>query len=74
MAENKKLFQCPAGFVELGFSPTGFLTYKVMVNRSVMVINSNRWDEQLDALPAGDRDWILKNQVAVHVDTPLWKE
>ena len=47
IAQNRKLFQCPACFVELGFSPGGHLTYPVMVNKAVMVVCSTRWDEQL---------------------------
>ena len=72
IAQNRKLFQCPSCFVELGFSPTGAMTYSVMVNQAVMVVNSNRWDEQLSLLEKGDRDWILGNAVVVHVDEPLW--
>ena len=72
IAQNRKLFQCPAAFVELGFSPTGAFAYSVMVNKAVMVVCSNRWDEQLQLLDEGDRDWILGNSVIVHVDEPLW--
>ena len=72
IAQNRKLFQCPASFVELGFSPTGNLTYTVMVNKAVMVVCSNRWDEQLADLPRGDRDWIKGNCVVVYVTEPLW--
>ena len=72
IAQNRKLFQCPACFIELGFSPTGFLTYKVMVNKAVMVVNSNRWEAQLGGLAKGDRDWIVGNSVVVDVDEPLW--
>ena len=72
IAQNRKLFQCPACFVELGFSPTGAMTYTVMVNKSVMVVCSNRWEEQLKLLDPGDRDWILGNSVVVKVDEPLW--
>ena len=74
MAGNRKLFQCPASFVELGFSPTAAMTYKVMVNKSVMVINSNRWLEQLDKLDPGDKAWIQGNQVLINVTAPLWRE
>ena len=72
IAQNRKLFQCPACFVDLGFSPTGAMTYSVMVNKAVMVVCSNRWDEQLNLLDKGDRAWILGNSVVVHVDKPLW--
>ena len=72
VAKNRKLFQCPAAFVGLGHSPTGAFGYQVMVNRSVMVINSNRWHEQLQSLPTEDRKWIEGNQVAVEVTAPLW--
>ena len=72
IAQNRKLFQCPACFVELGFSPTGAMTYSVMVNKAVMVVCSNRWDEQLQLLDKGDRDWILGNSVIVHINEPLF--
>ena len=72
IAQNRKLFQCPACFVDLGFSPGGHLTYSVMVNKAVMVVCSNRWHEQLELLSEGDRDWIVGNSVVVPVDEPLW--
>ena len=72
IAQNRKLFQCPACFIELGFSPTAAMTYSVMVNRSVMVVCSNRWDQQLEQLDKWDRDWIVANSVVYRVDAPLW--
>ena len=72
IAQNRKLFQCPAAFVELGFSPGGHLTYPVMVSKAVMVVCTNRWDEQLEMLAPGDRKWIEGNSVVVRVATPLW--
>ena len=72
ISNNRKLFQCPACFVELGFSPGGHLTYSVMVNKAVMVVCSNRWEEQLQKLDEGDRDWIVGNSVVYHVSEPLW--
>ena len=72
ISNNRKLFQCPACFVELGFSPGGHLTYSVMVNKAVMVVCSNRWEEQLQKLDEGDRDWIVGNSVVYHVNEPLW--
>ena len=74
ISENCKLFQCPAAFVKLGFSPTGAMCYTVMFNKSVMVINSNRWHEQLAKLEPGDRDWVEKNQAMIEVTEPLWIE
>ena len=72
IAQNRKLFQCPASFVELGFSPTGNLTYPVMVNKAVMVVCSNRWDEQLAELEKDDRYWITGNSVVVRSEERLW--
>ena len=37
-----------------------------------MVIGSNVWREELEALPADDKAWIVANSVHVFVDTPLW--
>ena len=75
IVENRKLFQCPPCFVNLGYSPTGRDMYKVFVNKCVMAIGSNSWSEQVSALPkASDRKWLTKNAVRIEVSEPMWLE
>jgi hypothetical protein len=71
--QERKLFQCPACWVQLGASPTGSHVYKVWLNDTVMIVGSNTWTEQLQHTPKADADWIEANQVLVKVQKPLWK-
>ena len=71
--DNRKLFQCPAAWIQLGFSPTGRDMYKVWLNEAVMAIGSNSWAEQVDALKCPtDQRWIVKNTLVVHVESQMW--
>ena len=70
--QERKLFQCPACWVQLGASPTGSHVYKVWLNDTVMIVGSNSWTEQLERTPKQDADWIIANQVLVQVKEPLW--
>ena len=72
VSEQRKLFQCPACWVDLGATAGGHLVYKVWLNDVIMVINSNRWSEHLDKLPAVDKAWIEANQVLVKVTESLF--
>jgi hypothetical protein len=71
--QERKLFQCPACWVQLGASPTGAHVYKVWVNDCLMIAGSNTWSQQLQQTPKADADWIEANQVLVKVDRPLWQ-
>ena len=73
VASNRKLFQAPAAWVDLGHSPTGRDVYRVYLADSVLAIASNGWHSQLRALPsAEDRDWLRANSVHVLVTEPLF--
>ena len=72
--ENRKLFQCPPCWIDLGHSATGTLVYKVWVNEALFVIATNRWSSALQELVREDREWLQANQVHVLVDHPLWVE
>ena len=71
---NRKLFQCPPCWIDLGHSATGSLVYKVWINDSLFVIATNRWMSALDELVQEDREWLQANQVYIHVTEPLWVE
>ena len=69
--QQRKLFQCPAAWIDLGASPTGALVYRVWVNDCLMVICSNNWSWLVDQCQAADAAWICANQVLVQVTTSL---
>ncbi len=71
VSDNRKLFQCPAAWVDLGQSPTGTYVYWVWVNDAVMVICSNKWSQLLAKLPLADAEWVKDNQVLVMVPESL---
>ena len=71
---NRKLFQCPPCWIDLGHSATGSFVYKVWVNEALFVIVTNRWASALEELVREDRGWVQANQVRVHVTQPLWLE
>ena len=70
--KERKIFQCPSGWVELGASPTGNMTYKVWLNDACIVIASNTWTERVAQLGLADQAWIKANSVCVRVEAPLW--
>ena len=72
--ENRKLFQCPPCWIDLGHSATGTLVYKVWVNEALFVIATNRWSSALQELVREDREWVQANQVHVDAEQPLWVE
>ena len=61
---QKKLFQGPPCFVELGCSSTNCHAYKVLVSGTRLVICSNGWTEALDMMPKeSDRQWLVDNSL-----------
>lgn len=74
VASNRKVFQAPAAWVDLGHSPTGRDVYRIFLADSVLVVASNSWNSQLRLLPAPeDRDWLRTNSVHVLVTEPLFE-
>ena len=71
---QKKLFQGPPCFVELGCSSTNCHAYKVLVSGTRLVICSNGWTEALDMMPKeSDRQWLVDNSFVVNVGrTPMY--
>jgi hypothetical protein len=73
VAANRKLFQAPAAWVDLGHSPTGRDVYRVLLCDSILVVCSNGWSAQCAALPSDDdRDWLSKNSVHVAVSEKMF--
>ena len=70
---NRKLFQAPATWVDLGHSPTGRDVYRVFLNEAVLVVCSNGWSAQCDGLKLQeDKDWLQQNSVLVVVHGPMY--
>ena len=69
----KKLFQASSDLVQLATSATNMMSYVVWVHAVRMVIASNRWKQDLEALDQQDRAWIEANSIYVFVDTPLFQ-
>ena len=73
VSRNRKVFQHGTGWVDIGHSPTAQHIRRYFLNDCVSIIASNRWVEDVDALPSqSDRDWVYQNTVVVTVNEPLW--
>ena len=65
---QKKLFQAPPCFVELGCSSTNCHSYKVLVSGIRLVICSNGWTESVAAMKSqADKDWLHENSFVLDV-------
>ena len=72
---NRKIFQAPPGWVDLGHSPTGRDVYRVFLGDTVLVVNSNKWSEDLDKIKKAseaDHAWLVKNACLVQVTEPMY--
>ena len=73
VAANRKLFQAPCCWVDLGHSPTGRDVYRVFLNDSLLVVCSNGWSRQcMQGLAPDDREWLVANSVHVVLDEPMF--
>ena len=72
---NRKVFQAPPGWVDLGHSPTGRDIYRVFLGDTVLVVNSNKWSEELAKIEQespSDHAWLVKNACLVQVTANLY--
>ena len=72
--DQKLLMQGPPCLVKLGQSTTNCHAYDVFVSGIMLIICSNTWAEDVEALAKkGDREWIYDNQVYYNTGRqPLW--
>ena len=72
---QRKLFQAPACFVELGCSVTNCHAYRVCVGGIRLIICSNGWTEAVAALESqADQDWLNHNSIVLDVkDQPMYE-
>ena len=71
---QRKLFQAPPLFIDLGSSATAQYVYKVWVKDAVFVICSSSWWASREKLTWSDCNWITENEVYVYVTEPLWMD
>ena len=65
---QKKLFQGPPCFVELGCSTTNCHSYKVLVSGTMLVICSNGWSEAVAGMALqADKDWLAENSIVLNI-------
>ena len=68
----KKLFQSPVNAVTYGSSPTNAFVHTAWVHSVKLVVGSNVWQSELNALTKEHAEWIQANSVYVRVDSPLY--
>ena len=73
VVEHKGLFQGRNTWVDMATSGTNCYSYKVWTHGTMLVVTSNKWQTELEALPKADADWLVQNSVYVHVQTPLYE-
>ena len=73
IVQNRKVFQHPACWVDMGHSPTGQHVVRYWLNDAVSIVATNRWGEDLQALKSySDRCWVEANAVVLQVTGPMW--
>ena len=74
VAMNRKVFQHPACWVDLGHSPTGQHVVNVFLNDCCSVIATNSWRSEVEKLCEEDQAWLAANAVVFVVSKPLWED
>ena len=72
VADNRKVFQHPACWIDLGHSPTAQHVMRVWLNDACSIIATNKWEDALAQMIHGGAQWVLENSTGVNVDRPLW--
>ena len=69
---QKKLFQAPNCFIQMGTSTTNCHAYTVYVSGTGLVVCANTWMERLRCLSPADQEWLESNSFAAHIAEPLF--
>jgi hypothetical protein len=73
VVKNRKVFQHPSCFVELGHSPTAQHVQQYWLNDCVSIIATNRWFEDLQQIRSQqDQRWLGQNSIVLSVDSPMF--
>jgi hypothetical protein len=70
--DSKKLFQAGNEPVLCGSSPTNQFSYHINVHRTMLIVASNKWTEQLAKLSEDDYQWLAQNSIHLRIFGPLW--
>ena len=70
---HRDLFQAPRHEIKLAHSQTGCYCYKVNVWRTKLIVTSNSFFEQLDALPSAHAAWVRANTKVLEVTENMWQ-
>ena len=73
VTQNRKVFQHPACWIDLGHSPTGQHVVHVFLNDACSVIATNSWSTEVQKLSPEDQEWLAANVVVFNVTQPLWE-
>ena len=73
VADNRKVFQHPACWLDLGHSPTGQHVVQVFLNDCCSILTSNSWHMDVRKLPHDAAAWLDQNVVVFDVTKPLWE-
>jgi hypothetical protein len=68
----KKVFMGSPALVTLGSSKTGCYSYKVWTHGVKFVVCTNRWTEDVEALPPSDQQWLQRNTILLQVDDCMY--
>ena len=72
VVRNKRLFQAPAEWVQLGLSATNMYSYRQWVHRVKIVVCCNDWIAGLLLLSPSEREWIYENRRYHYAGDYLW--
>ena len=71
---QKKLFQAPNCFIQMGASTTNCHAYTVYVSGTGLIVCANTWMERLRCLSPADQEWLESNSFAAHIAEPLFRD
>ena len=71
--QNKKVFQAGLDICKLATSATNVNAYSVLMHRKKLVVCSNKWMKQVNAMTSvEDKEWLFDNSVYVYIDSKLY--
>ena len=71
--QSKKVFQSGLDICKLATSATNVNAYSVLMHRKKLVVCSNKWMKQVNAMTSvEDKEWLFDNSVYVYIDSKLY--
>ena len=73
VSDQRKLFQAPPCWIDLGCSTTNCHKYHVYVSGVKMIVCTNSWHEACQKLKyKTDFEWLQANSIVLDVREPMW--